>query len=204
MTRQDAAPEAAAVLLFDDFETLDVFGPVEVLGSVEGRWDIRFWSRLGGLVRSSQGVMVDTDAIPDETVHLGFLLIPGGTGVRALVGDQPFLARVKALTDTATNVLTVCTGSALAAAAGVLDGRRATSNKLVFDWVRAQSAAVEWVPSARWVVDGRFYTASGVSAGIDMAFAYVQDVMGAEYATRLAAEIEYVRNTDPTNDPFAI
>jgi transcriptional regulator GlxA family with amidase domain len=204
MVRQDAAPEAAAVLLFHDFETLDVFGPVEVLGSVDGRWDIRFWSRLGGLVRSSQGVVVDTEAIPGEPVRLGFLLIPGGTGVRALVGDRPFLARVKALTDTATNVLTVCTGSALAAAAGVLDGRRATSNKLVFDWVREQSAAVEWIPRARWVVDGRFYTASGVSAGIDMACAYVQDIVGTEYATRLAAEIEYVRNADPTNDPFAV
>ena len=72
----------------------------------------------------------------------------------------------------------VCTGAGLLARAGILDGRRATSNKRSLDWVISQGPKVEWVPQARWVEDGKFATSSGVSAGIDMALAIIASICG--------------------------
>ena len=89
------------------------------------------------------------------------------------------------------------------AAAGVLDGRRATSNDLAFDWVVGTEKRVNWVKDARWVVDGKFRTSSGISAGIDMALAFVEDTCGPEAADRASMQMEYIRNRDSGYDPFA-
>ncbi|MCP4821297.1 MAG: DJ-1/PfpI family protein, partial [Shimia sp.] len=103
-------------------------------------------------------------------------------------------------------VTSVCTGSALLARAGLLDGRAATTNKLAFDWVRgvSQTETVEWQRSARWVKDGKFYTSSGVSAGTDMSLQVIADLLGAEAAEQAAFWAEYEENNDADNDPFAI
>ena len=191
------------VFLFDDFETLDAFGPVEVLGGPRGKWNLLFWSIRGGTIRSRHGAVIHTDPIPPARRDLDFVLIPGGPGTRSLSEDGDCLRHLRTLSEWATYVLTVCTGSALLAAAGVLDGRRATSNKMAFDWVRQQGNSVDWVSSARWIVDGKFYTSSGVSAGIDMSLAFVNDRLGPVWADRLATGMEYAWNSDPSNDPFA-
>jgi len=88
------------------------------------------------------------------------------------------------------------------AKAGLLDGRKATSNKRSFDWVRASSNDVDWIKEARWVVDGKFYTSSGVSAGMDMALGFVSDIYGKETAERIAFSIEYNWQQDRTKDDF--
>ncbi|PCJ51574.1 MAG: hypothetical protein COA73_17125 [Candidatus Hydrogenedentota bacterium] len=100
-------------------------------------------------------------------------------------------------------VMTVCTGTALAAKAGLLEGRRATSNKKSFQWVTEQGPNTKWIKEARWVDDGDRVTSSGVSAGIDMALAVIEREFGAETANKLAAYTEYNREHDPDNDPFA-
>jgi transcriptional regulator GlxA family with amidase domain len=101
-------------------------------------------------------------------------------------------------------VSSVCTGAALLARAGLLDGRRATSNKLSFKWVTEQGPAVEWIlRQARWVEDGKFATSSGVSAGIDMTLALIAKLAGAESAERIAIRMEYEWHRDPSWDPFA-
>ena len=79
-------------------------------------------------------------------------------------------------------MLTVCTGSALLAATGLLDGCRAASNGLTFDWVTSVSDRVTWIRDAHWIVDGNFRTSSGISAGIDMALSFVQDLVGSDAA----------------------
>jgi transcriptional regulator GlxA family with amidase domain len=191
------------VLLFDGFETLDAFGPVEVLQTAQITRGIRLWSLSGGIVTSTQGVPVLTEKVPAEIGPLSYVLVPGGRGVRPLVGDDAFLARLRELAEASTYLLTVCTGSGLAAAAGILDGRRATSNKRTFEWVRTLGPAVAWVPRARWAVDGRIYTSSGVSAGIDMAFAFVRDIAGEECVREVEKTMEYVWGSDPDDDPFA-
>jgi len=189
------------VLIFDGFETLDVFGPVEVAGALEEHFEIRFYSEKGGVVESRQKVKVVTLPM-DQIRDGGVLFIPGGMGTRREVNNKAFL---EAITDRALKsefVLTVCTGSGLLAKTGLLSGKRATSNKFAFDWAVSQDPSALWVRKARWCVDGKYYTSSGVSAGIDMALGFVRDRMGREAAERVARHIEYVWNSDRENDPF--
>ena len=101
------------------------------------------------------------------------------------------------------NVTSVCTGAAILARAGVLDGRRATGNKAFFQWVADQGPRVSWVREARWVVDGKFATSSGVSAGIDMALDLIARTAGTETAENLARAMEYEWHRDAGWDPFA-
>lgn len=190
------------VLLFSDFETLDVFGPVEVLGSVKA-FRLRFLSLNGGVVVSTQGVPVMTTPLCDAE-PTGILLVPGGQGTRLLVQDEPFLKRLSELAAVSSFCLSVCTGSALLAKTGLLEGHNATSNKKAFDWVRSVNPLVQWIPCARWVVDGKFYTSSGVSAGIDMALGFVCDRFGRETAETIAMAMEYVWNDDKDNDFFCV
>lgn len=189
------------VLLFRDFETLDAFGPVEILGSVPG-FSMRCVSTNGGMVVSAQGVRVWTEPLGEGSAEV--LLVPGGMGTRRLVGDGAYLQRLKAAAERSAHVLTVCTGSALLAATGLLDGLEATSNKRAFDWVVSVRPGVRWVPRARWVVDGKYYTSSGVSAGMDMALGFLEDRLGRERAEEAARRIEYLWNADGSEDPFGL
>ena len=105
---------------------------------------------------------------------------------------------------TARWTTSVCTGAALLAKAGLLDGRSATTNKLAFDWATRQPTRVLWQRKARWVVDGSFMTSSGVSAGTDMALALVERLYGRAAAEQAAKTAEYVWNDDAGSDPFAL
>ena len=97
----------------------------------------------------------------------------------------------------------VCTGSALLAKAGVLDGVRATTNKLAFAWASSQSAIPQWQRQARWVEDGKFFTSSGVSAGIDLSLAVIAKLISHQAAEQAANFAEYNWNRDADWDPFA-
>ncbi|SBV91008.1 ThiJ/PfpI domain-containing protein [uncultured Eubacteriales bacterium] len=189
------------VLLFDDFETLDVFGPVEVLGRIND-YRLRFISANGGVIKSKQGTEILTQSTNDAD-DSGILLIPGGQGTRALVNDYAFIEALKQVACKSTYCLTVCTGSALLAKTGLLDRRTATSNKRAFEWVKSISSNVDWITHARWVADGKFYTSSGVSAGMDMSLGFVADRFGNHISTEIADAIEYIWNADKDNDPFA-
>ena len=189
------------ILLFDDFETLDIFGPVEILARVEEH-ELVYESMKGGIVRSAQGTQIVTShlgkAEPDSV-----LVIPGGQGTRILVKDDTFLNRLSEFVQNAGYVLSICTGSALLAKAGALDGLKATSNKKALEWVMSVSDQVDWIRHARWVRDGKFYTSSGVSAGMDMALGFVGDLYGMQKAKQIADDIEYIWNRDQNADPFA-
>ncbi len=188
-------------LVFEGYETLDLFGPVEALGRVP-ELELRYFSRLGGVVGNRHGVKIVTEPVANMEKS-GVLLLPGGAGTRPLTKDKAFLSLLKELADSSEYCLSVCTGSALLACCGVLDGRRATSNKKALDWVKGLSDRVEWADRARWVVDGKFYTASGISAGIDMALGFVRDILGEDRAVTAACEMEYIWNADREHDQFA-
>lgn len=192
-------PLAVNVLLFDGFTALDAFGPAEVLERLPGA-QLRFVSARGGVVTGGGGVRVVTEA---AAIGCDVLLVPGGMGTRTLAKDAEFLALLRTLSDKATYCLSVCTGSALLASCGALDGRRATSNKRAFAWAVSTGARVLWQPRARWTVDGRFYTSSGISAGIDMALGFVCDRLGRGAADEIARALEYRWNDDAAADPFA-
>ena len=100
-------------------------------------------------------------------------------------------------------MITVCTGATLAARAGVLDGKNATTDKESWEWAIAQGPKVNWKSHARWVVDGNIYTTSGVSAGIDGKFSFIKDIYGEDAAESVANGIEYRRWPDASDDPFA-
>jgi transcriptional regulator GlxA family with amidase domain len=191
-------------ILYDDFETLDVFGPIEVLGRLPEHFNPCFYSMDGGTVTSTQKVPVVTRPVAELQEQAGastLLFIPGGLGTRALSDDDGFISTLRSLAEKAEFILTVCTGSILLARTGLLDGRQATTNKRVFAWTRT-APRVHWVRKARWVREGNIYTSSGVSAGTDMALGFVADLCGRKVAEQVSREIEYIWNDDPEDDPF--
>jgi len=195
--------QALGVLLFDGFELLDVFGPLEILGHMKDELRVVLVGPEAGAVASAQGARAVADVGRSECPTLDILLVPGGIGTRTGVEDAALIAWIRERADAASIVMSVCTGSGLLARAGVLDGRRATSNKRAFDWAVSQGPAVEWIRRARWVHDGRFWTSSGVSAGIDMTFAFVADRHGRDAADDAARRVEHEWHRDPDDDPFA-
>lgn len=176
--------------LFDDFETLDLMGPVEFLAALPNV-EMNYVSLAGGLISSRQGFQIMTDnfkSLPPNSL----LLLPGGQGVRKMVEDKIFLSSLEKAVQQAELVLSICTGAALLAQIGQLKGRKATSNKLALPWVASHDREVLWQDQARWVVDGKFYTSSGVSAGMDMSLGFVADFWGQDLAEELARKAEYV------------
>jgi putative intracellular protease/amidase len=190
-------------ILYDGFETLDVFGPIEILGRLKEHFDIGFYSSNGGVITSSQNVPVVTLPFSEISSSFYILFIPGGMGARVLVKNNAFIDQLKSLYDGAEYILTVCTGSILFSKTGLLDKKNATSNKRVFAWTSAESPDVNWIKKARWVRDGNIYTSSGISSGIDMTLGFVSDLLGYDIAKQQSIEIEYDWKEDPAYDPFS-
>ena len=191
-----------AFIMFDDYETLDVFGPAEIFGRLVDLYTLKFYSLDGGIITNRHGVPIMTETL--ETVHSNpdIILIPGGLGTRKEVNNERLLEKVKELSQASEYVLSVCTGSAILAKSGLLDGKEATSNKRAFSWASSQSPKVKWDKRARWKIDGKYYTSSGVSAGMDMALGFLADRYGVEFARNAAKEIEYNWTEDKDNDNF--
>lgn len=190
-------------VLFPGFELLDVFGPLEMFGQLTGVIDLCTVAQEAGSVASAQGPRVVADHGFASCPPLDLLLIPGGIGTRDGVEDERLIGWLKERAEAAEVVMTVCTGTALLARTGLLDGRRATTNKMVFHWVAGQGPEVDWVRQARWVEDGKFFTSSGVSAGMDMALAVIAQRVGEQMSESVAAGTEYEWHRDPDWDPFA-
>jgi transcriptional regulator GlxA family with amidase domain len=199
----DQATRTLGALLYEDFELLDLFGPLEMFGNMQGAMQVRTVADRTGLVRSAQGPRVHADHGLEDCPPLDLLLVPGGIGTRTEVDNARLLGWLRARSGELAFAMTVCTGSALLAAAGLLDGRRATTNKMFFAWPETTWPAVRWVREARWVEDGKFWTSSGVAAGIDMALAVVSRLAGQQTADLLATATEYEWHRDADWDPFA-
>jgi putative intracellular protease/amidase len=192
----------AAVLLFNDYETLDVFGPVEILGRLKEYYSLAFYSVDGGLIKNHHGVSILTNKLEEINNVIEILLIPGGIGTREAVLDLKFIDVIRKIANQSKYVLTVCTGSALLAKTGLLDGRAATSNKKAMTWAMTNGENVNWNKTARWTVDEKYYTSSGVSAGMDMTLGFLSDRHGYDFAKKAAIEIEYNWIDDKDNDTF--
>ena len=190
------------ILLFNDFEPLDVFGPMEVFLHADNFQVTLFTLDKSPRIESYNRLYLDVKHISDINEQ-GILLIPGGPATRTLVSDDAFLRSLHKLALKASYCLTVCTGSALLAATHFMDGKKATSNKLAFDWVTSINTQVHWIKKARWVVDDHLYSSSGVSAGIDMSLAFLANIIAENVADSVANHIEYNRVKDKDNDPFA-
>jgi transcriptional regulator GlxA family with amidase domain len=177
-----------SILVFDGITALDAVGPYEVLRSVPG-WNVSFVGKSAGEVRTdvgSLGLIADHGIAERPTADV--LLIPGGAGNRALLGDAEVLDWVRGVDRGSKWTTSVCTGSLVLGAAGLLEGRRATGHWLYLDPLRAYGAEPE---VGRWIEDGKIITAAGVSAGIDMALHLVNRELGPEVAQAIQLGIEY-------------
>lgn len=192
-----------ATVLFDQFELLDVFGPLELFGVLRDEFELVMLGPTAAPVTSAQGPRVVPDHSYGDAPAADIVLVPGGIGTRALAKDDDFLAWLARYSEAAGCIASVCTGSALLASAGLLDGRRATSNKRAFAWATEQGPRVDWVAQARWVVDANRWTSSGVAAGMDMTVAMIAHLLGDETAATVAERVEYEPHGDPSWDPFA-
>ncbi len=190
-------------LFYPGFELLDTFGPLEMFGNLPGAVEIVTVAEQAGPVRSFQGPSVVAEHGFADCPPLDLLLIPGGMGTRQEVENEALLDWLRRVAPTTEMTMSVCSGSALLARAGLLDGHRATGNKMFFQWITEQGPRVEWVKQARWVEDGRYATSSGVSAGIDMALAVIAKLEGPDLSDRLAVMTEYEWHRDAGWDPFA-
>jgi transcriptional regulator GlxA family with amidase domain len=191
------------IVLYPRFELLDVYGPVEMFGNVGSKLKVVMVAQAAGPVPSAQGPKVVADYGFDNCPDLDLILVPGGIGTVQQLGNVRALDWLRQRAGRAEIVMSVCTGSALLARAGLLDGRRATSNKQHFGFAVAQGPKVNWVKEARWVDDGDRVTSSGVTAGIDMALHVIARLYGEATAQRLADGTEYRWHRGPTPDPFA-
>jgi len=191
------------VLPFHDFELLDVFGPLEMYGTRPDIFSIHLIAENIGAVRSKQGPKVVAEYDLSSEKHYDIVMIPGGMGTRKEVENADLLAWIVKQSEDARYVVSVCTGSALLARAGLLDGIRATTNKKAFEWVASEGLAVQWEKEARWVEDGKYFTSSGISAGIDMTLALIAGILGRDEAEEIARYAEYEWHSDATWDPFA-
>lgn len=189
-------------ILFEGFELLDFYGPLEMFGCLGPDLEISTVAEKTGPLRSSAGPATVAEYSFDDAPTFDLYLVPGGLGVLAQQDNPVMLDYLRRASSSAERFMTVCNGAALAASAGILDGRRATTNKIFFDMVEARSDRVDWVEQARWVEDGPIVTASGVSAGTDMALTVIASLYGPARAEAVAVLTEYSWQRDAATDPF--
>lgn len=177
-----------AILVFDKLTALDAIGPYEVLRSVPD-WGVRFVGPQKGLVRTGSGALgLSADYSLEEVTEPDVVLVPGGEGNRPLLRDEAVLSWLRDVNAQTKWTTSVCTGSLVLAAAGLLDGKRATCHWLFLEQLRELGADAV---GGRFVEDGKFVTAAGVSAGIDMALHLVGQEAGPEIAQAVQLGIEY-------------
>jgi transcriptional regulator GlxA family with amidase domain len=195
-----------AVLIFDRLTALDAIGPYEVLRSVPG-WEVKFVGRSRGEVRTDSGFLgLSADHTLEEVTDPDIVLVPGGEGNRPLMEDETVLTWLRQVDEATRWTTSVCTGSLVLGAAGLLDGKRATSHWLFLERLREFGADPV---GGRFVEDGKTITAAGVSAGIDMALHLVGRSVGPEVAQAVQLGIEYdpqppFDSGSPTKAPAAI
>ncbi len=192
-----------AALVFPGFETLDYFGPIEMLGGFGEQFEIITVAKGSDPVPSVHGQKIGIDKTIAEKNDYDVLFIPGGDSALIEAQDQELMDWIRVASANAERVMAVCTGTVLLGMTGVLDGRKATTNKLDFTKTVPLAPHVDWVKEARWVEDGKFFTSSGVSAGMDMALAVMADLFGMALADKIALSCEYEWHKDASRDPFA-
>ena len=192
-----------AAFIFPGFQTLDLFGPIEIFGSLRDEIDITLVAETMGPVPSVHGHKLLPEKSIEDDHNYDLLFVPGGDAALAVGENKNVTQWLVQTSARAELVMTVCTGSVLLATTGVLDGYQATTNKLDFTATVPLGPNVDWVQKARWVEDGKFFTSSGVSAGIDMALTAIAHLYGEERATKVATGIEYEWHQDASWDPFS-
>jgi transcriptional regulator GlxA family with amidase domain len=177
-----------AYLLYDRFTALDITGPHDVLNSVPGNESVFVAEHTGPIRNESDTLSMVADARLDEVPEPDIVVVPGGFGNRMLLEHEPLHDWIRSVHETSAWTTSVCTGSLLLAAAGLLDGAPATTHWLARD--RLAELGAKPVPD-RVVEHGKIVTAAGVSSGIDMALHLVRKINGEQIAQAVQLGIEY-------------
>ncbi|MDQ0846642.1 MULTISPECIES: DJ-1/PfpI family protein [unclassified Streptomyces] len=181
-------PTQIAVLLFDRFTSLDAVGPYEMLCRLPDADVVFVAERKGPVTNDRDELSLVATRTFDEVTAPDIVLVPGGPGQDAQMRNETLLDWLRAVDATSTWTTSVCTGSLLLAAAGLLKGREATSHWLALDQLERLGAR----PTGRRVVtDGKYVTAAGVSSGIDMGLTLVGRLSGDEHARAVQLLTEY-------------
>ena len=181
-----------AFVVFPGFQIIDAAGPIgafEIAGRLNpGAYDLSVRAAIPGVVTSSSGVAMVAEPLGDPA-RVDTVMIVGGDGSRQAMADETLLAFTRAAGRTARRVGSVCTGAFVLASAGLLEGRRATTH-----WSRSEDFArrfprVKLDPDRIWIRDGEVWTSAGITAGIDLALAMIEDDLGEETAKRTAQQL---------------
>jgi transcriptional regulator GlxA family with amidase domain len=186
------APHRVAMLVYDDVKLLDVAGPAEVFAEANrlgATYDVVLVSPRGADVASSLGIRLSVGGAPSDGVRWDTLLVAGGDAYPSAAVDRELVDATRALADGAGRVGSICTGAFILAAAGLLDGRRATTHWKVAHTLAARYPTTHVEPDSIYVRDGNTYTSAGVSAGIDLALALVEDDHGADLTREVARRL---------------
>ncbi|KAH8886504.1 DJ-1/PfpI family protein [Thozetella sp. PMI_491] len=209
MASNSALPKSFGLLLYPGFEALDAFGPMEVLNDLSRTHEMSL-SIIAATREPVSTAWKDTHRVGQSVVpthtfaddpDLDVLFIPGGWG--GFETGPELLEYLRKAASKTKYIITVCNGASVAAQAGILDGKRATTNKAYWKECVKFGPKTTWVAHARWVRDGDTWTSSGVSAGIDVALAWIASIFGEEKATDLANSMEFTRAPSASDDPFA-
>jgi transcriptional regulator GlxA family with amidase domain len=183
------------IVVFPGVQSLDAVGPFEVFAGAtraaqalgrRGGYRVILASTTGEPVVAESGVGLCTESLPDGGQRIDTLVVAGGEGAQLARGDARLLAWITAVAPRCRRVATVCTGAFVAAEAGLLDGRRVTTHWARAAQLGAEYPSIEVDPDPIYVRDGKVWTSAGVTAGIDLALALVQDDLGDEVAQMVA------------------
>jgi transcriptional regulator GlxA family with amidase domain len=183
------------ILVFEDAEELDLAGPWEVLGAWASYHDDGATVQLVGEstapVRCRKGLQLVPDVAVRDAEPFDVIVVPGGRGARRAAASQDVLDWVRGHAARGALVTSVCTGALVLAAAGLLDGRAATTHWSAYDELRGYGRDIDVRPDERWVDEGQIVTAAGVSAGIDMALHLVARLASPDRAREVRRAIQY-------------
>lgn len=177
-----------AIVLFDRFTSLDAVGPYEMLARTPGAETVFVAERTGPVRNDNGSLALVADRTFAEVPTPDVVVVPGGPGQSDQMENEALLGWLRTADATSTWTTSVCTGSLLLAAAGLLTGRRATSHWLALDFLKGYGAEAT---GERVVVDGKYVTAAGVSSGIDMALTLLGRIVGEEHAMAVQLLTEY-------------
>ncbi len=189
------------ILLFPDVELLDFSGPYEVFGAVRlnpqrrreepSPFEVLAMAETADPVKAAGGLRILPDATIDEHPVLDVLVVPGGWGTRREMRNERLIGWIAGQGRRVETLASVCTGALLLAAAGLLDGRRATTHRASIDLLRDSFPRVQVVDDVHVVEEGRLFTSAGISAGIDLALRVTAAYFGLETARATARHMEY-------------